>query len=319
MMSSPLRPLLINTLRAAVSVGMLLFIVRKMDLPQIQTVLSHTDVSLLCLALVMQTASTTLAAYRWHMVMANLNMRLPWAFYCRSYFKGMFFNQALPTSIGGDAIKMIDLVKQRFRKRDAFYGVAVDRLLGLGGLLLLCLISCFVGSTALPDWVFQTIVLLNVGGLLGFFALMYCYALPFFKRMPALRLRLQDLSLRLKNTFRAQRWMILLTSLLIPACALLGFAFTGLALGLNLPLSSYFILVPPAIVFTVLPISIAGWGVREGALVTLFASIGADSTLVLMMSLLYGLSLIVVSLPGLLVFILDGGSRFNAVNHQPPM
>lgn len=316
-MSRSLRPLLINSIRAAVSVGILYMIVRKIDVAQVLPLLSHTHFSLLLLALLMQAASTTLAAYRWHLVMHNLQMHMPWVFYCRSYFKGMFFNQALPTSIGGDAVKIIDLVRAQFRKRDAFYGVVVDRLLGLGGLLLLCLISCVIGKTALPDWVYQTIVSLNLGGLLGFFALMYCYTLPFLKRLPALRQRLYDVSVRLKNTFSAQRGMIFLTSLLIPACALLGFAFTGWALGLTVDLSSYFILIPPAIVFTVLPISIAGWGVREGALVTLFATIGADSTLVLMMSLLYGLSLILVSLPGLVLFVLEGSSRFKAMSRPP--
>jgi len=61
--------------------------------------------------------------------------------------------------------------------------------------------------------------------------------------------------------------------------------------------------VPPALVLTVIPISIAGWGVREGALVGLFSLIGADRTIVLMMSVVYGILLILVSLPGLAVFL----------------
>jgi hypothetical protein len=62
-------------------------------------------------------------------------------------------------------------------------------------------------------------------------------------------------------------------------------------------------IVPPALVLTVIPISIAGWGVREGALVGLFSLIGADRTVVLMMSVMYGILLILVSLPGLVVFL----------------
>ena len=61
--------------------------------------------------------------------------------------------------------------------------------------------------------------------------------------------------------------------------------------------------MPPALVLTVFPISVAGWGVREGALVGLFSLIGADKTAVLMMSLLYGLTLIIVSLPGLVTYL----------------
>jgi glycosyltransferase 2 family protein len=65
----------------------------------------------------------------------------------------------------------------------------------------------------------------------------------------------------------------------------------------------YFAIVPPTLVLTVIPVSIAGWGVREGALIGLFSLIGANKTMVLMMSLLYGLTLIVVSLPGLVTFL----------------
>ena len=61
--------------------------------------------------------------------------------------------------------------------------------------------------------------------------------------------------------------------------------------------------MPPALVLTVIPISVAGWGVREGALIGLFSLIGADKTAVLMMSLLYGLTLIIVSLPGLVTYL----------------
>ena len=61
--------------------------------------------------------------------------------------------------------------------------------------------------------------------------------------------------------------------------------------------------MPPALVLTVIPISVAGWGVREGALVGLFSLIGADKAAVLMMSLLYGLTLIIVSMPGLVTYL----------------
>ena len=68
---------------------------------------------------------------------------------------------------------------------------------------------------------------------------------------------------------------------------------------------TYLVLVPPAILFTVIPVSVAGWGVREGALVALFSMIGADQAAVLAMSILYGFILILVSVPGFLFFLSD--------------
>ena len=77
----------------------------------------------------------------------------------------------------------------------------------------------------------------------------------------------------------------------------------GWALGLRYDLTTYFVIVPPAILLTVIPVSLAGWGVREGALVALFSFIGADKATVLTMSILYGLTLIIVSLPGFLIYL----------------
>ena len=82
-----------------------------------------------------------------------------------------------------------------------------------------------------------------------------------------------------------------------------SFYILALGLGLSYPFSVYLILVPPAILLTVLPISLAGWGVREGALVGLFVLIGAPRATVLTCSMLYGLSNVVVALPGLAVYL----------------
>jgi hypothetical protein len=85
--------------------------------------------------------------------------------------------------------------------------------------------------------------------------------------------------------------------------SLLAIFCIGLALKLDFPLLVIMTIVPPVILLTLLPISLAGWGVREGAMVGLFLLIGADKTGVLTMSLLYGVLLIFISLPGLYYYL----------------
>jgi len=74
----------------------------------------------------------------------------------------------------------------------------------------------------------------------------------------------------------------------------------GLSLSLDLDLSFqvFLIAVPPVFLLTIVPISLAGWGVREGAMIGIFMLVGADETKVLVMSVLYGLLLIISALPG---------------------
>ncbi len=78
-------------------------------------------------------------------------------------------------------------------------------------------------------------------------------------------------------------------------------------MGLSYPFFVYLVLVPPALLLTVLPVSLAGWGVREGALVGLFVLIGAPRATVLTCSLLYGFNNLVASLPGLVVYLRQRG------------
>jgi len=234
--------------------------------------------------------------------MQNLGFGQSLSFYQESYFKGMFFNQGLPTSIGGDTLRVLDVAGRGFRKRDALYGVAIDRIAGLGALLLLTLAAHLVDPDLPPVQVYRPILWLLAAGLLGFCGLYFLRRLSWLVRHPQLAV-LKSLSERLAQAVSRRRFLLLASSLLVPLLAMLAFFAVGRALGLRYDLVIYLAIVPPALVLTVIPISIAGWGVREGALVSLFSLIGADRTVVLMMSLLYGMLLILASLPGLIVFL----------------
>jgi len=289
-------------IRLLVSVSILAVILRSIDVRPAWQVVVRARPEWLLLALVMQFGSTAASAYRWHLIMRNLGFGQPFSFYWDSYFKGMFFNQGLPTSIGGDALRVLDVAARGFRKRDALFGIAIDRITGLGALLLLTLLAHLVNPDLLPAQVYRPILWLSAAGLFGLVGLSLLGRLPWLDRYPQLAI-LKTVSDRLLQAVSVRRFVLLASSLLIPLLAMLGFFAVGRALGLRYDLLTYLAIVPPALVLTVIPVSIAGWGVREGALVGLFSLIGADKTVVLMMSLVYGMMLILVSLPGLVVLL----------------
>ena len=289
-------------LRLAATALILTLIIRSINAAQVWQVLKHTRLDYLAAALLLQFGSTAVSAYRWQLIMQNLHFGQNFAFYWRSYFKGMFFNQGLPTSIGGDAVRMLDIASLGFRKRDALYGVMVDRIIGLGALMSLTLLAYLLSPDLLPKQVHRPILLIISLGAVGFFGIFFIKYFTWLSRFPKLAI-ISTIAERLHQALSSQRVLLVVASLLIPIFALLGFFATGWALGLRYNLMTYFAIVPPALVLTVIPISVAGWGVREGALVGLFSLIGADKTAVLMMSLLYGLTLIIVSLPGLVTYL----------------
>ena len=72
------------------------------------------------------------------------------------------------------------------------------------------------------------------------------------------------------------------------------------------------LLVPPVILITVVPVSIAGWGVREGAMVVAFGFLNVPANAAFAVSVLFGLTLAVASLPGSLFWWLGGYSAKRA-------
>jgi len=289
-------------IRLLVTVSIFVLILHSINVHEIWKILHQANLGFLVVAFFMQFGSTTVSAYRWQLIMHNMNFGQSFSFYWRSYFKAMFFNQGLPTSIGGDVLRVLDVAGHGFRKRDSLYGVMLDRIAGLAALMLLNLIAYVFNPDLLPVQVYYLTLSLVAAGLLGFVVATYIRRLRWLDSYPKLAI-VKTLSEKLYQAFSAHRILLLASSLLIPLLAMAGFFMTGWALGLRYNLETYFVIVPPAILLTVIPVSMAGWGVREGALVALFSFIGADKATVLTMSVLYGLTLIVVSLPGFLIYL----------------
>ena len=299
-------------IRLLVTVSIFVLILHSINVYEIWKILHQANLGFLIVAFFMQFGSTTVSAYRWQLIMHNMNFGQSFSFYWRSYFKAMFFNQGLPTSIGGDVLRVLDVAGHGFRKRDSLYGVMLDRIAGLAALMLLNLIAYVFNPNLLPVEIYYLTLLLVAVGLLGFLIITYAKRQPWLDAYPNLAI-IKALSNRLNQAFSAHRILLLASSLLIPLLAMMGFFMTGWALGLRYDLMTYFVIVPPAILLTVIPVSLAGWGIREGALVALFSFIGADKATVLTMSILYGLTLIFVSLPGFLIY-LGGRQRLLSIN-----
>ena len=292
--------------RILVTISIFVIILRSIDMDQVWKTLRQARMDLLLAALLMQFISTSLSAYRWQLIMHNLNFGQSLSFYWRSYFKASFFNQGLPTSIGGDALKVLDVAGQGFRKRDALFGIMLDRVTGLAALMWLNLAAYLINPNLLPSPIYHLTLLLVIGSLVGFAVVSYLKHLPWFEAYPQLRI-VKTISERLHQAFLNNRIMLIGSSLLIPVLAMLSIFMTGSALGLRYNLVTYFIIVPPAILLTIIPVSLAGWGIREGTLVALFSLIGADKAIILAMSILYGLMQIIVSLPGFIIYL--GGRK----------
>ncbi len=291
-------------IKLAITAGLLLLILRSVDLRQASAALLRVSPWFLLLALLLQVGSNLVAAFRWHLIMRRIGFVQPLSFFVKSYFKGAFFNQGLPTSIGGDGLRILDCSRSTGLAEDAFYGVFIDRIVGLAGLLLLNIAALAINPDLLPSRVYFPLLLILSGLALGLVLLFFLRKFRFVMsgRYLGFLGRLSERYFQVYSTIPSislQLGLSILTHLL----AMTAFFVIGTTVGMDFPLQVYLVLVPPVILLTILPISLAGWGVREGAMVGFFLLIGANETQVLTFSILYGLVALVASLPGLVVYL----------------
>ncbi|HEB99870.1 MAG TPA: flippase-like domain-containing protein [Thiotrichales bacterium] len=291
-------------LKLVVSGMLLALILRMIDFRTTTEILGQARLWPLGLAILAQLASNLLASYRWCLIMRRLEFseRLP--FFIKSFFKGTFFNQALPSSIGGDVIRMLEVASRGYRKTEAFYGVAIDRVMGLLGLLLLNLGANHLHSGTLPAWLLDLINLVCMLGILAVAVLALLHKLPFMHGPKPLAF-LGGLSLRFERLYRSGPALIaqILLSVAVHLASIFAIWQIGRAIGLPYGFTTYLVLLPPVILFTLIPISLAGWGVREGSMIGIFTLIGAEREPVFVLSVLYGLLVILTSLPGMLFWL----------------
>ena len=295
-------------IRIVVTLAILFLIFRNIEFQSVKTIITQADVKLLLLAIVFQLLSTLLAGFRWGKVMSKLDFAKDRRFYIKSYFKGSFFNQGLPTSIGGDAIRVLDVAKNGHRKRDAFIGVFIDRILGLAGLLVLNLAANYFLPELLPHNLFIMINLIVLAGLVGFISFIYIHKIKALDkgRLLSYVLRISERLNKILHDLPSISFHLSI-GILIHLFSIINIYLIGQSVGLEYDLLTMAVIVPPVILLTLIPVSLAGWGIREGAMIGLFSLIGATTANVLSMSILYGIILIIASLPGLYIFLHKNG------------
>ena len=289
-----------------VSALLIYLIARNLDLHALGKTAASLSPAALAGALALQLASNGTAAFRWYLIMRALGFAGTFAFYLRSFFKGAFFNQGLPASIGGDGVRILDAARIAGKREDAFFGVFIDRFIGLAGLLLLNVLAVAISHGVLPASMYVPLLAVMSLLLLALAGLFFLHRLPLFQRNTVLGY-IGRLSGRYHQVYSSPAALTLQTglSLLTHFLAMASFYVLGNGLGLHFPLPIYLALVLPVVLLTILPISLAGWGVRESAMVGLFLLIGADREIVLSLSVIYGLINLTASLPGLGVYLLQ--------------
>lgn len=288
-----------TALKLVVTVVLFAILLQYIDIDKLLAILAKSHGGYILIAFAAQMASTFLAAYRWRLIMKQLGFNEKVSFYVQSYFKGTFFNQVLPGSIGGDATRIIDLVQKGYEKKDAFYGIFVDRVVGLVGLLVLNLVSNLLFYGTFPQWLFNLINLVTLGGIAGFVLMLNLDKFTFLSGLKGLDL-LHRLGIRMDRLYHSRSLLLkhIALSVTVHLFTVIAIYFLALSVDVWSGIGIFLVAVPPVFLLTIIPISLAGWGVREGAMVGILMLVGIAKAKILAISILYGILLILTALPG---------------------
>ena len=159
------RKQLLNILKIVVSVGLLTFIFYTLDLPAFWQTVRQANPWWLLAALAIMLIGVVIRAYRWQILLNAIGVPVPVSELTAIYFIGFLFNNLLPSGLGGDAIRMLELNRHSERGSDAVTSVVVDRFLGLSALQAIALLALLYDWGSIPTTVAYFTVAIFIGGL----------------------------------------------------------------------------------------------------------------------------------------------------------
>jgi uncharacterized protein (TIRG00374 family) len=262
-------------------------------------------------------------AIRWFLLLRGAGLRVPFGSAVRAYFIGMFSNNFLPTGFGGDATRALIVGRSRSRMTATFTSVFVDRLSSVACLILIGWIALTVDPGAIPASLKTGFAALTVLGLVAaaLAALVLFGVVRRSRRLPPRMARMLSEGRRTLAAYVRQPALIGWALALGVAFQLLTVTATWVlatSIGVDDSFALLAVAAPIVLLATVLPVSIAGFGVREGSYVVLLGTAGVTHTDATLISLLTGVAIAAASLLGAVALVAPAGRREHPARKASP-
>ncbi len=304
-------------LRIAISALLLFFLFKQVDSKAIWDIIKSADWGVLLLGFFITVFSYLLGVYRWQMYLEGSGVHLPFKRVLISFSGGLFFNLFLPSTIGGDVVKGIDLALHTKKPKEIVASMLLDRLSGYAAMVIISVSAVIFGY----HLVSEPIIILVVGLVA---LVLVCAFLTLFNNFIYERVsrflnkkggRIAGALHRLHHEiflFKGRKPLLVknfLLSLVIQACGPLSFYIIAVSLGLKTSPIYFFVLIPVIQSITMLPISIGGLGLRDAATIFFFAKVGIESHVSFAISLLGFFYILVISVLGGILYVFTLHSR----------
>lgn len=291
--------------RAVVSVGLLAVVATQIDFGAIKDRLAGGSWSLFVLAAVVLFASFVVGGLRWHVFLEAAGIDSTPLRAVRAYLIGTFTTNFLPTQIGGDVTRIFVAAGPGLRTR-ATVTVILDRATALACMIVVGWLLIGADPGAVPGQLYAALASATAAFVVAAVLGVLLFRIGMLRRLMPDRFRPAALEIRAALRACLRRSPLARTFLV-------GLAFQGLvylsawliarSISLDVPLAVIGAAMAPVLVLSTAPVSIGGFGVREGSYVLLLGYAGASTTDATLFSLLQGAAFALASLPGALALL----------------
>lgn len=311
MIPRPLPKKAILIFQIAFGLGLLVLLWRLVEGEEAFRLLMGAEPGWIVASFVALTLQTLLSALRRRLTARQLGIILTRRTAITEYYLAQVVNQALPGGVIGDAGRALR-ARAQAGLRASGLAVVLERLAGQVALFVVMFVGLGI-AFVVPGGPPGTSGLAVIFGLLTLGVVVLGLALAVIARTSEGRFGrgLRDGSRAVREAFfpRSVRWLQIGLSLATALCNVAGFTFAAWAIGSQLSALTALALVPTILLAMLVPLTISGWGVREGAAVAIFPLAGIAAVEGLAASVAFGLVHLVATLPGLLF---AGGKRRGA-------
>lgn len=306
---------LATAIRIVVSVGLLTFLFYKMGPTKILDAIRGADPVMVLAIFGLMLAEHLHGTYKWMILLRHTASNVPFWPMLRIRYLSAFIGTFGLGAVTIELVRMYGLARYTNDLAMSFTSILMDRLLGLTGLSIMILTGVVMQSretvAGIEFWAFGAMALI----LAGWVAIMNTRFRQLTDKIlsPQWLAKVRDKQNKVYqslDTYRGRPGLLawgMIQSLIFNVLRILVVWAAALAVGIDVPISAYFVVVPAVIFAMLIPISMSGWGVRETIFVSLLTLYGPEKETVLAMSLLIGVCAVLSTLPGAVLLLTGMG------------
>jgi glycosyltransferase 2 family protein len=306
-------------LKIAVSTVLLAILFRRTDTRSVFAQFRQMNVGWTIAALSMYGLMLFVSAWRWRLLLRVQTVEVGFGTLTRSFLVATFFNNFLPSNIGGDVVRVADTAPFARSTTLATTVVLLDRLLGLVALLALAAIASSLAIFAGihlqgMQYVWFALVVIAAGLVVSFrnpHRIASALRAAASGRAAKLQARLHNLVLAVERFAGQPRelWFAFGGALVVQFLIVLFYVCAARSLAVPFPFMAASVIVPVSLAVQMVPVSINGFGVREAVFAFFFTSLGLNVSSALTLSLGSAALIMLFSLSGGALFVLQPQRR----------